>query len=206
MMKRQDLEFRAHLEKVDREFWRVVQNHPPLSLPIPRPPFEALVRIVAGQQLSVKAADSVFQKLVALLNGEVSACAILQQDWRSIQACGLSRSKLNCIQELVEFAGENEHELNRWLAKDWNDLRSRLLEVKGIGPWSADMFGMFGLGLEDVFSEGDLGLRLAMIEHLNMPPKAKPAAFAERALIWSPYRSLACLHLWHAKDQNHQPR
>ena len=201
MMKRQDLEFRAHLEKVDREFLAVVQNHPPLSLPMPRPPFEALIRIVTGQQLSVKAAESVFQKLVVQLNGEVTVNSMLQQDWRSIQSCGLSRSKLNCIQELVEFAGANELELNRWLAKDWNDLRTRLLEIKGIGPWSADMFGLFGLGLEDVFSEGDLGLRLAMIGHLNMPPKAKPAAFAERALLWSPYRSLACLHLWHANDQ-----
>jgi DNA-3-methyladenine glycosylase II len=147
MMKRQDFEFRAHLVDVDREFLAVIQNHPPLSLPIPRPPFEALVRIVAGQQLSVKAADSVFQKLVLQLKGEVTVNSMLKSDWRSIQACGLSGAKLNCIQELVEFAGANEVDLNRWLAKDWNDLRERLLEVKGIGPWSVDMFGMFGLGL-----------------------------------------------------------
>ena len=145
MMKRQDLEFRAHLEKVDREFLAVAQTHPPLSLPIPRPPFEALIRIVTGQQLSVKAAESVFQKMVVQLNGVVTVNSMLQQGWRSIQSCGLSRSKLNCIQELVEFAGANELELNRWLAKDWNDLRTRLLEIKGIGPFIEEKLNALGI-------------------------------------------------------------
>ena len=60
------------------------------------------------------------------------------------------------------------------------------------------MYAMFGLGMADVFSSGDLGLRVAMEKHLNLEPKQKPAVYDERALAWRPYRTLASLHLWHS--------
>ena len=82
--------------------------------------------------------------------------------------------------------------------RPWEDVRATLLELKGIGPWSVDMYAMFGLGMADVFSSGDLGLRVAMETHLNLEPKQKPAVYDQRALSWRPYRTLASLHLWHS--------
>jgi DNA-3-methyladenine glycosylase II len=66
------------------------------------------------------------------------------------------------------------------------------------------MYAMFGLGLNDVFSPGDLGLRKAMERHLNVAQKQKPAVYDQRALCWSPYRTLASLHLWHSLKPDHE--
>ena len=92
-------------------------------------------------------------------------------------------------------------ELTQLTSSEW---RSELLQIKGLGPWSCDMFGMFGLGDLDIFSAGDLGLRNAMVTHLRMSAKEKPAAFELRADRWKPYRTVASLHLW--KSLDNQPK
>ncbi len=206
MIERQDQEFRAHLEKVDVEFHRLIKSHPPLAPFEKRQPFDALVRILASQQLSVKAAQSVCQKIERLCNGDIDAQSLSEHHWESIRACGLSAAKTNCVLALVDFSGTDETGLDNLLLSEWEDVRRALLSIKGIGPWSVDMFGMVGLRMPDLFASGDLGLRMAMVECLNMPANAKPAALEARALHWSPYRTLASRHLWQALDRKRQPR
>ena len=204
MNERMDSAFRAHLLKEDLHFFDVVQNHPILELPSPRAPFEALVRIVAGQQLSVKAAATVFNRVQQALDGEISVSAINNTTPKELRAAGLSGAKTRSVLALAEFAGEDEHQLHLLLQGPWSEAREQLLQVPGIGPWSVDMYAMFGLGLEDVFAPGDLGLRVAMERHLGMRPKQKPAVYNQRALRWSPYRTLASLHLWHSLKPDHE--
>ena len=176
----------------------VIARHPALHLPSPRPPFEALVRIVAGQQLSVKAAATVVSRVEASLDGHVTPQQVLAAGPDVLRRAGLSGAKSRSVMAIAKFAGTDAVHLERLLETPWEDARATLLELKGIGPWSVDMYAMFGLGMADVFSSGDLGLRVAMETHLNLEPKQKPAVYDQRALSWRPYRTLASLHLWHS--------
>ena len=204
MNERMDQEFRAHMQQHDLDFFKMMQDHPVLTLPTPRPPFEALVRIVAGQQLSVKAAATVFGRVQHALGGEVSASSLSQASPEQLRAAGLSGAKSATAFALAEFAGKDEARLLQLLEQPWPVAREELLQIRGIGPWSVDMYAMFGLGNSDVFSSGDLGLRVAMELHLGMLPKQKPAVYDQRALCWSPYRTLASLHLWHSLKPDHE--
>ena len=193
-----DEEFRALVQKEDPEMYAVIARHPALHLPSPRPPFEALVRIVAGQQLSVKAAATVVSRVEASLDGHVMPQQVLAAGLDVLRRAGLSGAKSRSVMAIAQFAGTDAVHLDRLLESPWEDARSTLLQIKGIGPWSVDMYAMFGLGMADVFSSGDLGLRVAMEKHLNLEPKQKPAVYDQRALSWSPFRTLASLHLWHS--------
>lgn len=204
MKEKLDLEFRKHLCEHDSAFLKVIERHPPLEPPSTRPPFEALARIVAGQQLSVKAAATVFQRLESALNGKVTADTIAEVSMEILRKAGLSRAKGQTLMALSAFAGADEKQLRQLLDGPWLSCRDALLQVKGIGPWSVDMFAMFGIGNPDIFAAGDLGLRMAMERHLEVPPKQKPAVYDQRALVWSPFRTLASLHLWHSLKPDHE--
>lgn len=198
MLERMDKEFRALVQKVDLDMHQIVLRHPPLTLPPPRPPFEALVRIVAGQQLSVKAAATVMSRIEDALDGHISPQCVQKFGHHGLRAAGLSGAKCRSVLCIAQFAGTDAAHLQSLLEKPWEELRPILLSLQGIGPWSADMYAMFGLGMEDVFSSGDFGLRVAMETHLEIPPKQKPAVYDQRALRWRPYRTMASLHLWHS--------
>jgi len=193
-----DEEFRALVQKEDPQMHAVIARHPALHLPSPRPPFEALVRIVAGQQLSVKAAATVVSRIEMTLDGHVTPEQVLAVGPDVLRRAGLSGAKSRSVMAIAQFAGTDAVHLVRLLAAPWADVRTILLELKGIGPWSVDMYAMFGLAMADVFSSGDLGLRVAMETHLHVPAKQKPAVYDQRALCWRPYRTLASLHLWHS--------
>ena len=190
--------FRRHVEKHDPAMFKIIVDHPVLTLPTRRPAFEAIVRTVAGQQLSTKAAAKICSRLEMALGGQISPQSTLEVDIAALRLAGLSNAKAYTIISIAEFAGCQGEHLERLLMEPWDEVRTSLLSIKGVGPWSVDMFAMFGLGLTDVFSSGDLGLRTAMEKHLHIPRKQKPAVYDQRALLWSPYRTLASLHLWHS--------
>ena len=198
MMERMDEEFRAHVQKVDPQMHRIVHQHPPLTLPPPRPPFEALVRIVAGQQLSVKAAATIMSRIEDELDGDISPQGVQKIGFHALRGTGLSGAKSRSVLRIAEFAGTDADHLQTVIDKPWDELRPILLSLQGIGPWSADMYAMLGLGMQDIFSSGDLGLRVAMETHLGVPQKQKTAVYDQRALSWRPYRTMASLHLWHS--------
>ena len=198
LMERMDEEFRALVQKVDRQMHDVVRRHPPLTLPPPRPPFEALVRIVAGQQLSVKAAATIMSRIEDELDGDISPQGVQKIGFHALRGAGLSGAKCQSVLCIAEFAGTDADHLQTVIDKPWDELRPILLSLQGIGPWSADMYAMLGLGMQDIFSSGDLGLRVAMETHLGVPQKQKPAVYDQRALCWRPYRTMASMHLWHS--------
>ena len=200
MNERLDEEFRAHIATTDPSFHALVSPMARVHLPMPRPPFESLVRIVVGQQLSVAAAQTVHQRLVEALKLEVTPRSISGCDEQALRNAGLSRSKVASLQALASFAGPESQRLNELVGQPWAEIRPRLLEVRGIGPWSCDMFAMFGLALPDVFASGDYGVRQAMHRHLGLPLTTTPGTLEARALRWCPYRTLACLYLWKSLD------
>ncbi|MGB1578185.1 MAG: DNA-3-methyladenine glycosylase family protein, partial [Flavobacteriales bacterium] len=142
MMKRLDREFRAHLAESDPDMYRLVKPNPTLALPAPRPPFEGLVRIVAGQQLSVKAASTVFARVTEACGGIVSPETVQRCGHLGLRAAGLSQAKVLSVLALADYAGPEANRLLRACEKPWAEIRPELLAVRGIGPWSADMFAM----------------------------------------------------------------
>jgi len=154
--------------------------------------FEVLVCSIVGQQLSVKAADTIEGRLRELL-GEFSPKRLLETDDDALRGVGLSRAKVAYSKGLAEAfhtgvidPAELEH------AGD-TVIKDSLIALKGIGPWTAEMFMIFGLGRLDVWSPGDLGLRRAVEHYFG---EATPD-IADR---WKPYRSIACWYLWEHSD------
>lgn len=156
--------------------------------------FRALALTVVSQQLSGKAAESIFAKLENTVR-KIEPQRILAASEETLRSAGLSGAKARTLKAISEAALDG---LDLKRAEEWSDeeLRSRLCEIKGIGPWTAEMFSMFCLGRPDVCSPGDLGLRkgLRLVYGLEGVPDPKVCeGLFER---WRPWRTAASWYLW----------
>tara|TARA_B100000989_G_C19498096_1_gene453014 strand:+ start:854 stop:1447 length:594 start_codon:yes stop_codon:yes gene_type:complete len=161
--------------------------------------FDTLVGIVISQFISTKAADSIFKKIKENLSSEYLNEKHFQKlSINDIKKLGLSTNKARTIKELSDLY------LSRILGdlSKLNDieLNDNLLSIFGIGPWSVNMFEIFCLGKLNVFSSKDAGLRLAMNNSLMIKPNSDWELYDRYAEKWSPYKSIAALHLWKTVD------
>ncbi|MBV9166291.1 MAG: DNA-3-methyladenine glycosylase 2 family protein [Solirubrobacterales bacterium] len=163
--------------------------------------YGALVRSIVGQQLSTKAALSIFTRLTDRFGGRTPTPAeVLADDPEELRAAaGLSRAKVSFLRSLAEHVldGSLELELNE-LPDD--EVIAELVAVRGLGLWSAHMFLMFHLRRPDVLPTGDLGLRRAIRDRYGLPTLPDPATMEQIAEPWRPYRTIACRFLWRALD------
>ncbi len=161
--------------------------------------FEALARIVTGQQVSTAAARTVWGRVVEGFGGVPSPEQLASEDAESkLRAAGLSGRKASYIVGIAEAIVAGDLRLNELDEAADDEVMETLVSLRGLGPWSAEMFMLFDLGRPDVFSGGDLGLRHGIRIAYGMeqaPTPAEAAAIAER---WRPNRSLASLYLWAA--------
>ena len=166
--------------------------------PEPDDHYGALVRTIAGQQLSVLAARSIYGRLTARFGGRPPTPAeILAEDPEELRAAaGLSRAKVGYLRSLAEHVVSGELELERLDELEDEQVIAELVAVKGLGLWSAQMFLMFHLERPDVLPTGDLGIRRAMQLAYELPELPEPAAMERIAEPWRPYRTLACRYLW----------
>jgi len=159
--------------------------------------FTGLCRIIVGQQVSTKAAQSIFNKFCALFpNNKPRAAAVLKLTDAKIRSAGLSTSKTAAVRDLARHVIEKKLHLRKFEQMSNDEIKEELTKVKGIGPWSAEMFLIFYLGREDVFSPGDLGLRTAIMKLYKKRKLPSPEAATKLAQCWAPYRSYACRILW----------
>lgn len=170
----------------------------PYRKPNRRSRFEALVEAIISQQLSVKAADTIFARFADLFPGKKfpSPEEVSRMNDAKLRSAGLSGSKVLYIKDLANRIANKELKLHRLHLLDDESVIEELVQVKGVGRWTAEMFLMFSLGREDLFSHGDLGLRNAIIKlyGFKKPPTEKQInKIVEK---WSPYRTLACRYLW----------
>jgi DNA-3-methyladenine glycosylase II len=161
--------------------------------------FEALARIIDGQQVSTAAARTVWGRVCDEFGGTVAPIDLVAPDAEQrLRACGLSGRKASYmigIAAAIESGALRPDELDELTDEE---VMEELVALKGIGRWSAEMFLIFDLGRPDVFSGGDLGLRRGIqIAYglVEMPPPEEAIANAE---TWSPHRSLASFYLWEA--------
>ena len=165
---------------------------------LPKPDaYGALLRTIVGQQLSSKAARTIYERVLGLFGGETPApeqlLAVSEEDLRG---AGLSGRKVTYIRDLAQHVIDGELELERLDELDDEEVIEEIVAVRGLGRWSAEMFLIFHLERPDVTSAGDLGLRKAMqIEYglEDMPGEEQYLEIAER---WRPHRSLASIYLW----------
>ena len=164
--------------------------------------YGALVRAIAGQQLSVKAARAIYGRLTDRFGGRPpTPSEILADEPEELRAAaGLSRAKVSYLRSLAEHVLSGELELERLEQLDDDTVLAELTAVKGLGEWSAHMFLMFQLGRPDVLAPGDLGIRKAIQIAYELDGLPKPAAVTALAEPWRPYRTVACLHLWASID------
>jgi DNA-3-methyladenine glycosylase II len=160
--------------------------------------FEALVRSIISQQISVKAAASIRERLVAATSFVPER--ILNLDEVEVKAIGLSGQKTKYLKDLAQHFIENPAVFDHLERLSDEEVITELTKVKGIGAWTAQMFLMFTLARPDVFAPGDRGLQLAMLRLYDLPPTTTPAELELLAAKWQPYRTTASLHLWKSLD------
>jgi DNA-3-methyladenine glycosylase II len=196
----------AHLHRADPVMARLIDEGGPLPAEMdrrgrPEEPYGVLVRAITGQQLSVKAAASIWQRVVDRFGGTPTPEQILADDPEELRvACGFSRAKVAYLRSLAEHVVSGELELDRLPAMDDREVIRELTAVKGIGEWTAHMFLMFTLQRPDVLAAGDLGVRNAAMRAYGLGRPPAPAELEALAEPWRPYRTRACLYLWRSLD------
>jgi DNA-3-methyladenine glycosylase II len=158
--------------------------------------FEALVSSIVSQQLSTKAAQSIFTRLKTVLGGSVAPTKVLETTTFALRSAGLSTSKVRSITELAEAIQTKKLNLLKLSTLPAPEAVTQLTAVHGIGPWTAEMFLIFALGAPDVFSPGDLILDRQMREALALPASMSKKELATLAERWSPHRSFISLLFW----------
>jgi DNA-3-methyladenine glycosylase II len=160
-------------------------------------PLQALLRAIVGQQLSTKAARSIWERVVERLGTETPTPAqVLAHDQDGLREAGLSRSKVSFMRDLAERVEDGRLDLGALKELSDEDVIADLIEVKGIGRWTAEMFLMFHLARPDVVSTGDLGIRRAIQIAYGMEELPGPTEMERISEPWRPHRTLACLYLW----------
>jgi DNA-3-methyladenine glycosylase II len=157
--------------------------------------YAALLRAIAGQQLSVRAAEAIYRRLLEHFGGRAPTPEeILADDPDALRvAAGLSHAKTVALRSLAEHVLAGELQLARLEEEPDEQVTRELVAVKGIGEWTAHMFLIFTLGRPDVLPLGDLGIRSAFKRAYAVDTKAEMLELAEP---WRPYRTRASLYLW----------
>ena len=189
-----------YLRQKDRKLKKIIdENGHIVFKPVKENQFDTLVGIVISQFISTKAANSIFKNIRENFNSEYlneNHFKYLNVD--QIKRLGLSTNKAKTIKELSElFLAKNFIDLRKLKS---GELNNKLINVFGIGPWSIQMFEIFCLGKLDVFTSKDAGLRLAMNNAGMIKPGSEWSRYDDYAQKWSPYKTVASLHLWYFID------
>lgn len=154
-----------------------------------------LMRTIVGQQVSVAAATSVWNKLETGL-GEVTPETVLAADFDTLRACGLSRQKQGYARSLSELVASGELDLDALPADD-EEAIAHLVRIKGIGRWSAEIYLLFAEGRPDIFPAGDLAVQVGLGRILGLPERPSEKHIRLAAEPWSPHRGAVTLLTWH---------
>jgi DNA-3-methyladenine glycosylase II len=186
---------------------RLVDDIGPLSADArrrgrPADAYGTLVRSIVGQQLSTKAARSIYERMTRELFGGKTPTPqqIVETDPDALRTVGLSRAKAAYLRSLAEHIIDGDLPVDRLAEMTDDEVYATLTVVKGLGRWTVDMFLIFHLGRPDVLPVGDLGIRKAVQVQYGLDELPKAAEIERIAEPWRPHRSLASLYLWESLD------
>src|SRR5262245_53762347 len=164
-------------------------------------PFTLLVQCVISQQISTKAAESIFGKLTALVKGPpVPMAKLAKFTTAKFKSCGISAPKQRTLRAVIDHVKANPKLLPGIPDLDDESIREQLTAIKGIGPWTSDMFLIFGLGRPDVLAVGDYGIKVAMKNQFALRKLPDAAKITKLGAPWMPYRSVASWYLWRSLE------
>ena len=189
----------AELAAADPVMAALIARYPDATLADRGDPFQTLARAIVGQQISVKAADSIWARFAALA-GTVAPERIAVIDPGELAACGLSRRKVEYLVDLAGHFVDERIEPARWKKMDDEAVIAELVDVRGIGRWTAEMFLIFNLRRPDVWPVDDIGLQKAVALHYLGGERPTPKALRQHGARHAPWRTVATWYLWRSLD------
>ena len=190
-LKKSDPELTTLLDTFEIEDWTPETNY-----------FKSLTRAIIFQQLSGKAAKTISGRFIALYDGKdyPSPEDVLKTNHETLRSVGLSNAKVQYIKNISEaFLNETVDHAHLDSLSD-KEIMAQLVSIKGVGPWTAQMFLMFTLNRSDVFPTGDLGVQKGFQQYFKLAELPTPVAMEKRAEKWKPYRTIAALYFWKVVD------
>jgi DNA-3-methyladenine glycosylase II len=187
------------LRRSDPVMGAIMRRHPRVHLVARGDAFHTLARSIVGQQISVKAAQSVWERLVAAAP-QMTPQATLAVERAALRACGLSERKVEYISDLARHFTDGTIHASRWPALSDEDVIAELCRVRGVGRWTAEMFLIFNLLRPDVLPVADLGLQRAVSVSYRAGRRVSEMTIQRIARAWQPWRSVATWYLWRSLD------
>tara|TARA_X000001036_G_scaffold420354_1_gene441122 strand:- start:1963 stop:2574 length:612 start_codon:yes stop_codon:yes gene_type:complete len=184
------------LSKNDNIIAKIIANYPKERMEMKNDTLHTLVRSVVGQQISVRAADAIWNRLDDACNNSITEENLLQLSIEDMRKTGLSNTKSNYI---INIVNANLSELD-WEDMNDEEVSNELCKIKGIGPWTADMFLIFRLGRANVLPLGDIGLVNAINLHYNNKEKLSKEELMKFKEKWNPWCSIATWYMWRSLD------
>jgi DNA-3-methyladenine glycosylase II len=184
---------------------QLIASYPGIHLARRGDPFTTLARAIVGQQISVKAAQSIWDRFVAATGGggepvTLPAARVARTRMPTLRRVGLSERKALYLRDLARHFVSGALDPREWPALADDPLIERLVDVKGIGRWTAEMFLIFHELRPDIFPVDDIGLIKAVALHYHDGVRMAPAQLREFGQRWAPYRSVATWYLWRSLD------
>jgi DNA-3-methyladenine glycosylase II len=188
------------LSRLSPVWANLVVRHADRALRSRGAPYETMLRSLVGQQISVKAADAVWARVVDALNGQVTSQALLALSDDTLKATGLSRQKITYSRALSEFEQQGRLELALLNAMDDEACTRHLCEIKGVGRWTAQMFLMFCLRRPDVWPVDDIGVQRGISRQFFEGEPIGPKEALQFGEKLKPWRTVAAWYLWRSLD------
>jgi len=190
---------KRHLARRDPVLNKLIKAYPDMAIASRGDEFQTLARAIVGQQISTKAAASIWNRFEDC-SGAVTPKKVAALAPEAMRACGLSGAKVRYIHDLAAHFASGSIQPRRWPKMDDEAIIEDLVRVKGIGRWSAEMFLMFHLMRPDLLPVDDLGLRRAMERQFNRGKPMKKDKMRRLGERWAPYRSVATWYLWRSLE------
>lgn len=190
----------THLKKSDAVLASIIARVGRCQITYREPTFEALARSIVFQQLSTKAARTIYGRLEEAAGGRITPEAIQGLSVGELRLCGLSKQKIGYVRDLAEHALSGKVDFSRLPAMSDEEVIVALTDIKGVGVWTAHMFLIFALRRPNILAVGDLGVRSAIRRHYNKRKLPTPGQIEKLAGAWHPYCSVACWYLWRSLE------
>lgn len=189
-----------HLKNSDKIMASIIARVGPYKIVYREPTFEALARAIVFQQLSTKAARTIYGRLQEAAGGAITPEAIQNLSVGEMRRAGLSKQKIGYIRDLAEHALSGKVDFANLHRMTDEEVMVALTDIKGIGEWTAHMFLIFALRRPNILATGDLGVRTAVQRAYRKRKLPTPMQMEKIAEGWHPYRSVACWYLWRSLE------
>ena len=197
-----DIEAGIDFLKRDKNMQVLIEKFGSPNFKIGQDYFQSLLRSIVFQQLSGKAAQTIYERFVSLIPATSNLCPneVLKLDKDDMRKAGLSFQKINYVRNLADYFENNSFNKKNVDRMTDEEISKELIQIKGIGQWTVDMFLMFTLNRADILPYGDLGIQKGIMKILKMKKIPSNKEMENCSKKWRPYRTIACWYLWRITD------